>query len=144
MSLIIPANGLFCTKRVFINGEEYKKLYTGLIFRDLISGDGKIPEEGQVALIRYQAWYEGGEKAIDPELYVFTLNPADKTRELLVECVLSMRVGGKKRIVIPLIARKHETWIPDFIQKDNTVIFEITLLDVEGDTDFINKWWKRW
>lgn len=106
---------------------------TGMKYVDLKVGDGASPKIGQGVQVHYIGWlangkefnnsYNGGRPA------EFSLGPG------LIpgwnEALQSMKVGGKRRIILPPSLAYGPTGRPPTIPPNETLTFEIELLGVK-------------
>ncbi len=109
------------------------RLASGLVFEDLVVGDGKMADPGLVVSVHYTGWLTDGTK-FDSSLdrgrpYRFQLGAGQVIRGW-EEGVRGMRVGGKRKLTIP----------PDLaygpggmgpIPPNATLVFEVQLVGVE-------------
>ena len=72
---------------------------SGLYVQDLVTGTGAVAARGRSVVVRYTGWLPNGTKFETSEITV-TLG-SNKTIRGWEEGLLGMRVGGKRRLVIP-------------------------------------------
>ena len=105
---------------------------SGLKYADLKVGDGATPRLGQSVRVHYIGWLSNGtefnnsyKEGRTPE---FNLGPA------LIpgwnEALQSMKVGGKRRVIIPPNLAYGAAGRPPVIPPNETLTFEIELLGV--------------
>lgn len=72
---------------------------SGLYVRDLVLGKGTPALKGRTAVVRYTGWLANGKQFDSGEVSV-TLG-SNRTIAAWEEGVLGMRVGGKRRLIVP-------------------------------------------
>ena len=105
---------------------------TGMKYVDLKVGDGATPRMGQRVRVHYTGWLENGTE-FDSSYKTgqpaeFALGPG-----LIAgwnEALQSMKVGGKRRIILPPSLAYGATGNPPKIPANATLTFEIELLGV--------------
>jgi peptidylprolyl isomerase len=107
---------------------------SGLKFFDLTEGTGASPDVGQTVVVDYTGWLTSGKKfdssldRADP--ISFTLGVGDVIKGW-DEGLASMRVGGKRQLVIPADLGYADKGFPPVIPPGATLVFEVQLLDVK-------------
>lgn len=106
---------------------------SGLSYVDLVVGTGAQPVAGKAVKAHYTGWLENGTKfdsSVDRgEPFVFTIG----TGEVIPgwdEGVMSMKVGGKRRLIVPPQLGYGAAGAGGVIPPNATLIFEVELLDV--------------
>jgi peptidylprolyl isomerase len=106
---------------------------SGLSYVDLVAGSGPAPTEGKTVKVHYTGWLENGTKfdsSVDRgEPFVFTIG-AGEVIPGWDEGVMSMKVGGKRRLIVPPQLGYGAAGAGGVIPPDATLIFEVELLDV--------------
>lgn len=105
---------------------------SGLTYTELVLGTGRVPVRGDWAVIEYSVWLEATGTLIDSswvreEPFQFVMG----SRQVipgLEEGVASMRVGGKRRLVVPPELGYGEQGIEPIIPPHSTLIFEVDLV----------------
>ena len=106
---------------------------SGLKYSDLKVGDGPSPKLGQTVRVHYIGWLENGKEFNNsykggPPVE-FTLGPG------LIpgwnEALPTMKVGGKRRLVIPPKLAYGASGRPPSIPPNATLTFEIELLGIK-------------
>ena len=112
---------------------------SGLKIMDTKVGTGATPRAGQICIMHYTGWlYEGGAKGkkFDSSLdrgqpFEFPLG----RRQVISgwdEGVATMKVGGKRTLIIPPELGYGPRGAGGIIPPNATLIFEVELLDVKG------------
>ncbi len=113
---------------------DYVTTESGLKYHDLAVGEGASPETGQTVTVHYTGWLEDGTK-FDSSLdrrEPFTFNIG--LRQVIAgwdEGVATMKVGGKRQLVIPSELGYGAQGAGTVIPPNATLIFEVELLDVQ-------------
>ena len=107
---------------------------TGLKYVDLVVGSGPSPAVGQTAVVHYTGWLTNGTK-FDSSLdrgqpFEFAVG-----RGMVIrgwdEGVASMKVGGKRRLIVPADLGYGARGAGGVIPPNATLIFEVELLGVK-------------
>jgi peptidylprolyl isomerase len=109
------------------------KTASGLGYVDLVEGTGPQPKPGESVRVHYTGWLENGKK----------FDSSHDRREPLVfpigrghvikgwdEGVGSMKVGGKRKLVIPASLGYGDRGAGGLIPPGATLIFEVELLGI--------------
>jgi peptidylprolyl isomerase len=112
---------------------------TGLQITDSKIGTGATPKPGQICVMHYTGWlYQGGAKGQKFDSSVDRGQPFEFPigRQRVIagwdEGVASMKVGGKRTLIIPPALGYGERGAGGVIPPNATLIFEVELLDVKG------------
>jgi len=109
------------------------KTASGLSFTDLKTGTGAAPVSGKSVTVHYTGWLEDGKKfdsSVDRgQPFVFRIG-AGEVIPGWDEGVISMRVGGKRKLFIPAQLGYGAAGAPGAIPPNANLIFEVELLDV--------------
>lgn len=110
------------------------KLADGLVYEDLVIGDGKMADPGLHVVVHYTGWLTNGEKFDSSRdkgrPFEFTIGEGRVIRGW-EEGVKGMRIGGKRKLTIPPDLGWGERGTEDGIIPPNaTTIFEVELLNV--------------
>ena len=109
---------------------------TGLIYEDVVCGNGTEAVAGTSVTIEYTAELaDGGEFASSENQggeFVFPLGRGQVINGL-DEGVRSMKVGGTRRLMIPPELAYGDAGFAPHVGPDENVVYEVTLLDVTED-----------
>jgi FKBP-type peptidyl-prolyl cis-trans isomerase len=106
---------------------------SGLKYKDLVVGTGPEVKSGDTIRVNYTAWLEDGTKINstqdggEPYEFVWGLGHSIPGWE---EGINGMRVGGKRKLVIPPNLAFGETGASQVIGPNETLIFEVELLSI--------------
>ncbi len=116
-----------------VDEADYVTTDSGLRYYDLVVGDGPQPEEGQQVSVRYTGWLTDGTKfdsSIDRgQSFVFPLGSGGVIAGW-DEGVATMKVGGKRQLVIPPELGYGEAGASGVIPPNATLIFEVDLVEI--------------
>jgi peptidylprolyl isomerase len=107
----------------------------GVSFIDEVVGTGAAPEKGKAVKVHYTGWLTDGTKFDssvdrgDPINLRFNVGQVIKGWDV---GLASMRVGGKRRLIIPAELGYGERGHSEVIPPDSTLVFDVELLEV-GD-----------
>lgn len=106
---------------------------SGLSYVDLVVGNGPQPASGKPVKVHYTGWLENGTKfdsSVDRgEPFVFTVGVGEVIPGW-DEGVMTMKVGGKRRLIVPARLGYGEAGAGSLIPPNATLVFEVELLDV--------------
>jgi FKBP-type peptidyl-prolyl cis-trans isomerase FkpA len=107
---------------------------TGLKYQDLKVGDGPEAVAGKTVEVHYTGWLENGTKfdsSLDRgEPFSFRLG-AGEVIEGWDQGVAGMKVGGKRKLIIPSELGYGQEGAGEAIPPGATLVFEVELLGVE-------------
>ena len=109
---------------------------TGLEYVDLVEGTGARPKPGETVSVHYTGWLKSGQKfdsSVDRgQPFAF---PIGKGRVIKGwdEGVATMKVGGKRKLIIPAHLGYGDRGASNVIPPGATLIFEVELLGVQPD-----------
>ena len=118
-----------------VTGEETATA-TGLKIVDIAVGTGAEPKPGDTVTVNYTGWLSGDGTKFDSSLdrgtpFEFTLG-AGQAIAGWDEGVATMRVGGKRRLIIPADLAYGQQGRPPTIPPNAGLTFDVELLDVKG------------
>jgi hypothetical protein len=108
--------------------------HSGLKYTDLVVGTGASPRPGQTATVHYTGTLQDGTKFDSsrdrgqPMSFVFKGQPMIPGWD---EGVSTMKVGGRRRLVVPPALGYGPQGRPPNIPPNATLVFDIELLDVK-------------
>jgi FKBP-type peptidyl-prolyl cis-trans isomerase len=109
------------------------KTPSGLRYQDVALGEGKAATAGGMVRVHYTGWLPNGEKFDSSrdrnEPFEFSLG-AGQVIAGWDEGVAGMKVGGKRKLVIPPDLAYGTAGAPPDIPPGATLVFEVELLDV--------------
>jgi FKBP-type peptidyl-prolyl cis-trans isomerase len=109
------------------------KTPSGLRYQEVTPGQGKTATPGHAVSVHYTGWLPNGEKFDSSrdrnEPFGFTLG-AGEVIAGWDEGVAGMRVGGRRKLVIPPDLAYGTAGAPPDIPPGATLVFDVELLDV--------------
>lgn len=117
-----------------VDEADLQETESGLKYYDMEEGDGVTPEAGQVVFVHYTGWLTDGTK-FDSSLdrgqpFNFPLGQG-RVIPGWDEGLSTMKVGGKRQLVIPPELAYGERGAGGAIPPNATLIFDVELLDVQ-------------
>ena len=110
------------------------KTASGLRYTDLVVGTGATPQRGQTVTVHYTGTLENGTKfdsSVDKGVpYTFHIGRGEVIKGW-DEALMTMKVGGKRHLVIPPSLGYGPNGNPPKIPGNSTLIFDVELLDVK-------------
>ena len=113
------------------------KTASGLQYEDVLVGKGAEPKTGQTCVMHYTGWlWENGAKgkvfdsSVGKKPFQFSLGTG-RVIKGWDEGVATMKVGGKRNLLIPSHLGYGERGYPGLIPPNATLFFEVELLDVK-------------
>jgi peptidylprolyl isomerase len=107
---------------------------TGLGIIDIEAGTGETPQPGQILVVHYIGWLSDGKKiesSLDKGTPIeFTLG-AGQVIAGWDEGLVTMKVGGKRRLIIPADLAYGEVGRPPTIPANAELTFDIELLEIK-------------
>lgn len=104
---------------------------SGLQYEDMQVGTGPSPQPGQTVTVHYTGWLKDGNKfdsSVDRgRPFEFTIGQGQVIKGW-DEGVMSMKTGGKRRLVIPPELGYGQRGAPGAIPPNATLVFEVELL----------------
>jgi FKBP-type peptidyl-prolyl cis-trans isomerase len=109
------------------------KTPSGLRYQDLAPGQGETAAAGKTVVVHYTGWLPNGEKFDSSrdrnQTFDFSLG-AGQVIAGWDEGVAGMKVGGKRKLVIPPDLGYGTAGAPPDIPPGATLVFEVELVDV--------------
>lgn len=105
---------------------------SGLQYQDLRVGDGALAESGMEALIQYNGWLTDGRKfdsSYDRGQPTRLFIGRGETIRALDEGLLGMRVGGRRKLIVPPALGFGHTGAQN-VPPNATLVFEVELMDL--------------
>jgi len=106
---------------------------SGLQYHDTVAGTGPTPRPGQTVIVHYTGWLTNGKKfdsSVDRgEPFNFVLGQGQVIKGW-DEGLSTMRVGGKRRLVIPPGLGYGARGAGQDIPPNSTLVFDVQLLGV--------------
>jgi len=120
------------------NAKPMTKTASGLQYRDLKEGTGGKPKRGQTCVVHYTGWlWQDGVKGKKFDSSVDRGEPFDfrvgagQVIKGWDEGVLSMKVGGKRELLVPPKLAYGARGAGGVIPPNATLLFEVELLKIE-------------
>jgi peptidylprolyl isomerase len=121
-------------KMTEVDAGDYTTTDSGLMYYDLVEGDGAMAEAGQSVTVHYTGWLETGavfDSSVERgQPFTFALG----TGGVIAgwdEGVAGMKIGGKRQLVIPSDLAYGDQGSPGAIPPGATLIFAVELLATE-------------
>lgn len=111
-----------------------EKTASGLYVQDLTEGRGLAARSGHVVVVRYTGWLPNGEEIDTTEGGAERSFQLGARRDVIAgwaEGVAGMRIGGKRRLVIPPHLAYGARGVPGAIPPNATLIYEFELTDIK-------------
>jgi FKBP-type peptidyl-prolyl cis-trans isomerase len=107
---------------------------SGLQYQDVTVGSGPEARQGQVAVVHYTGWLTDGTKFDSSrdrgEPFSFPLGAGQVIRGW-DEGVAGMKVGGRRKLVIPASLGYGDGGAPPVIPPGATLVFDVELLELK-------------
>jgi len=130
LTLVTPTLVLACEKH-----QKEVKTPSGLIYKDLKVGTGDSPKKGDKVTVHYTGWLQKDNKKFDSSVdrgqpFIFTIGEGQVIPGW-DEGVSSMKVGGKRKLIIPADLGYGTQGAGDAIPPNATLVFDVELLGVK-------------
>jgi FKBP-type peptidyl-prolyl cis-trans isomerase len=110
------------------------KTASGLQYQDVTAGNGAEARDGQLAVVHYTGWLTDGTKFDSSrdrgEPFSFPIG-AGQVIPGWDEGVAGMKVGGRRKLVIPANLGYGDMGAPPVIPPGATLVFDVELLDLK-------------
>jgi FKBP-type peptidyl-prolyl cis-trans isomerase len=110
------------------------KTASGLQYQDVTAGNGAEARDGQLAVVHYTGWLTDGTKFDSSrdrgEPFSFPIG-AGQVIPGWDEGVAGMKVGGRRKLVIPSNLGYGDMGSPPVIPPGATLVFDVELLDLK-------------
>ena len=110
---------------------------SGLVYFDIVAGDGAAPSgTREIVTVHYTGWltnhtpFDSSVERGEPSSF-----PLNRVIPGWAEGLLSMQVGGKRKLVIPHALGYGRRGSPPSIPPMATLVFDVELLGVMSDTE---------
>jgi FKBP-type peptidyl-prolyl cis-trans isomerase FkpA len=117
-----------------ISADSLTRTPTGLAYEDVETGSGEEATPGKVAVVHYTGWLTDGTKFDSSrdrgEPFSFPLG-AGQVIPGWDQGVAGMKVGGRRKLVIPPELGYGETGSPPVIPPSATLVFDVELVDLK-------------
>lgn len=115
------------------NSDKLVKTSSGLQYADLVPGSGASPSPGKKVTVHYTGWLTDGKKfdsSVDRnEPFTFQIGAGEVIKGW-DEGVMSMKIGGKRKLIIPAGLGYGAAGAGGAIPPNATLVFEVILLDI--------------
>lgn len=109
------------------------KTSSGLQYEDIVPGSGASPSAGKKVIVHYTGWLADGKKfdsSVDRnEPFTFQIGAGEVIKGW-DEGVMSMKIGGKRKLIIPANLGYGTAGAGGVIPPNATLVFEVILLDI--------------
>lgn len=113
-----------------VNLDQMTRTASGLYYQDLVVGSGVQAVAGGDVTVHYSGWIHDGtpfDSSVGGDPVTFNLNQVIAGWR---EGVPGMKVGGKRKLVIPPSLGYGKSGVPGAIPKNATLVFDVELLGV--------------
>ena len=107
---------------------------SGLKYVDEVIGNGPEPVKGQVVVVHFDGMFEDGKKFQSSHDSGKPISYKVGTGDVIAgldEGTMTMKAGGKRKLIIPPALGYGTTGIPNMIPPNSTLIFEIELVEIK-------------
>jgi peptidylprolyl isomerase len=117
-----------------VGDKKIQSMASGLKYVDLVEGKGSPPTTGQTVSVHYTGWLTNGSKfdsSVDRgQPFEFSLGTGGVIKGW-DEGVATMKMGGKRKLIIPAEMGYGASGSPPDIPPNATLVFDVELLDVK-------------
>ena len=106
---------------------------SGLVYEDIVEGTGPSPRAGQTVSVHYTGTLLDGRKFDSSRDRGAPFQFPIGTGRVIKgwdEGVMSMKVGGQRKLIIPSSLAYGARGVPNVIPPDATLVFDVELLEV--------------
>ena len=134
---LVPANAVLIYYVRLVQVKPLAPTDSGLQYIDLTVGTGATPKAGDTLVVNYTGWLLDGTKfdsSLDPGRTPFEFKIGQDPPEVIAgweEGLLTMNVGGKRKLIIPPELAYGEAGQGAEIPPNSTLIFDIELLQIK-------------
>lgn len=114
-----------------VNLEQMTKTSSGLYWQDVLVGQGDEAVAGGTVTVHYTGWLHNGtqfDSSMGGEPATFNLNGLIAGWQ---EGIPGMKVGGKRKLVVPPDLGYGKQGYPPIIPQNATLVFDIELIEVQ-------------
>ncbi|MCH9808874.1 MAG: FKBP-type peptidyl-prolyl cis-trans isomerase [Alphaproteobacteria bacterium] len=136
---VVSSVGVFTTQTAQAAGGKMTTTSSGLQITDTVEGTGESPKPGQTCVMHYTGWlYKDGQKGAKFDSSVDRGQPFEfriGVGQVIGgwdEGVASMKVGGKRTLIIPPQLGYGARGAGGVIPPNATLMFDVELLGVKG------------
>ena len=107
---------------------------TGLQYIEMKEGTGEMPKNGQTIAVHYTGYLLEGKKfdsSVDRKEPFNTAIGVGQVIKGWDEGMMTMKVGGKRKLIIPYTLAYGERGIPGTIPAKATLVFDVELLSIK-------------
>lgn len=107
---------------------------TGLRYQELVVGQGATPAPGQTVVVQYTGWLQNGQKFDSSYDHGQPFSFPLATGQVIKgwdEGVATMRVGGKRRLLVPPELGYGAAGVQGTIPPNSTLIFDVELCNLQ-------------
>jgi len=135
---LVPANAVLIYYVKLVKVKPLVTTDSGLQYIDLTVGAGATPKAGDTLVVNYTGWLVDSavpfDSSLDPGRTPFEFKIGQDPTEVILgweEGLLTMQVGGKRKLIIPPELAYGETGQGSEIPPDSTLIFDVELLQIK-------------
>ncbi|MGB2958620.1 MAG: FKBP-type peptidyl-prolyl cis-trans isomerase [Bacteroidota bacterium] len=111
---------------------------TGLMYIDLAEGTGRSPQPGWIVTVHYTGFLMDSTKfdsSLDRGEPLVCRVGVGQVIEGWDEGLMTMRMGGKRKLIIPSHLAYGEDGMPGLIPPEADLVFDVELLDVRSPNE---------